>query len=116
MSDQGRITRELHKDLEQEANRVEEEGMFDIQDLAWIAPCLETSIRLTIEAETHAKILAQGGNVERDSIFGQGDITVHLLLSWVSNGQRLVGHYDLLQPRAQTLFSHLLPPDVAWPK
>ena len=91
------------------------DGMFSVADLSWIAPALETSVRVTMEKHTHDAILDSGIEVEIDSIFGVGTVSVHLLFSWVDNGSgRLVGHFDLLEPTEQTLFTRLLPPDASW--
>ena len=113
---QGELTRERFPKLEKRINNVLEQGMFSIADLAWIAPCLETTIRVTMMDSTHEQIIKQGMEIEKDSIFGPGEVAVHLLFSWVTNGSgRLVGHFDLLQPSMRTLFATMLPPDATWP-
>lgn len=102
--------------LKRRCESVLKDGMFSVADLPWIAPCLETSIRLTMEDATYEKIKDFELEVEKDCIFGNGPITVHMLFSWVSIGSRLVGHFDLLQPSDKPLFSLRLLPDVAWHK
>lgn len=96
--------------------RVMEEISFEIRDLTWIAASLRACIRLTVQPETHALVLENDPyykNLQQDSLFGYGQVCAHLLFSWTKalGEQRFFGHFDILTPRSQTLFSLILPVD-----
>ena len=91
-------------------------GMFEVQDLSWIAPCLDMSVRCTIETGTHQQIKdTHDHDAEKDALFGMWtqEVGCHLLFSWQDGEEgstRKVGHFDLLCPRSKSLFTlHLIP-------
>ena len=92
-----------------------------VEDVPWVARVLGMQIRVTIECGTWKSIVQTGVKVPEDFWTGpatsqnDGGVPVHLLFSWrCFSGGRSVGHWDLLQPRCQQLFSILLPPDATW--
>ena len=98
--------------------RVQSDHTFEIPDLSWIAATLGSTIRLTMEAETHQALVSNDPfykDLQVDSTFGCGGVCAHLYFSWrqAIGEDRKFGHFDLLTPRTQTLFSLLLAPDDA---
>ena len=99
--------------------RVMKEQSFEVPDLAWIAPSCNLCIRVTMDQKAYTHIVQcqplhlQG--LSQDAIFGHGrHVQVHLYFSWQlsADKSRSFGHFDLLLPQEQTLFSILLPPDA----
>ena len=110
----GQTTLERFPELKEDVDRVLKEQSFLVEDLAWIAPCLGTAIRVSVESSTWVALRQLGHECERDCFFGSGSISAHLYYSWITvEGGRKVGHYDLLQPaNAYNLFCVQLAADV----
>lgn len=115
---QGNETLVRFPHLRAEVEEVQRSGSFCVEDLRWIAPCLGIAVRCSIEEGTYQQFCTtNGSDLEKDNIFGQGNVAAHLLASWQStNGDenRLVGHFDLLHPTTRMLAKFHLPPDASW--
>ena len=116
---QGSATSERFPHLRERVAEVLEGGSFEVDDLAWIAPCLRSCIRCTIDSNTLKHIQEFGmPGIEKDSLFGSDvsqPIAAHLLFTWqetAGDSGRMVGHFDLLVPSTKSLFTMHLPPDV----
>lgn len=120
MTVSGKLTKERFPHLRADAERVQLEQSFEIKDLAWIAPCLSTAVRVSIADGTGCELRKHGFEVERDAIYGEGAVSTHMLFSWVgpasgsSGDTHRVGHFDLLTPCSYCALPHFLPPDAAW--
>lgn len=114
----GEATLKRFPDLKTRIEEIRKHGEIEIPDFSWVAPCLEICIRVTVCPATFTQMQEVGLEVgiQQDSLFGTGQIRAHLWFSWKSNGQRMVGHYDLLAPCSGALFATFLPPDVPWLK
>ena len=108
----------MFPDLAADIERVQQVPSFHLMGLRWIAPVLGGSIRLTIDSGVWPKVSAEiPWATTPDISFGEGELLAHLLFSWpkAQEESRLIGHYDLLLPSENTLFSLLLPPDATRP-
>lgn len=110
----GDLAHKHFPDLRDVIKDVRESGMFALEDLPWVSRCIGGRIRVTLEEKTHKTIMEKhNSNMERDCFFGQGEVKAHLFFQWVEMNDatgRMVGHYDLLSPKASAV-SLLLPPD-----
>ena len=94
--------------------RVRADPSFEVQDLVWIAAAMELNIRLTLDADVKPELSGDLDWLQQDMLFGNyGPVQAHLFFRWAKacEEERKFGHYDLLLPSEQTLFSKLLPDD-----
>jgi len=93
---------------------VRAEQSFEVQDLIWISAAMSCAIRLTI----HADVLSGMAHLpwlKGDTVFGQRPLCAHLLFSWcqsVADDKHCFGHYDLLIPATQGVFTKVLVMDA----
>lgn len=105
--------------LAADIDRVQQDPSFHLNDLRWIAPVLGGSIRVTIDQGVWRKVSTEIPWVtSSDMFFGEGQLVAHLFYSWpkAQEESRFFGHYDLVLPTENTLFSLLLPPDATRPE